>query len=638
MCGIAGYVSANRQSHDPSLLERMCDRLQHRGPDAFGYYYDEPAALGHRRLSIIDLSGGGQPLGNEDGSVQIVFNGEIYDYLELREDLIRKGHRFQTHSDTEVMVHLYEEVGERLPEYLNGMFALAIWDARKKELFLARDRFGKKPLYYSTEIPGFRIAFASELKALMLLPGFDNEVNPRAVADYLVFSYIADPDTIYRKVGRLMPGHSLLLTREGARVRKYWEPQFDIDPAMDYDRVRGECFELAADSVERRMIADVPLGGFLSGGVDSSAVVAMMAQRSKHQVKTFSIGFTSEEWDEVQFARQVANRYQTEHYERVVTPSIEEMLPVIADHYDEPFADASAIPTLYLSRMTREWVTVALSGDGGDELFGGYRRYNFSVFEERLRSYVPRWFRRSVVRGLARWFPKFDYLPRPFRAKAMFEGISLDLAESYYESMTGFRFGLYDSILSPDFKKSLGGYSPRERFIERFRKHSHLPPLQQLQAVDMETYLPGDILVKVDRASMAYSLEVRCPWLDHRLARLAGSMPASFKLNQGTGKYIFKDMFKPHVPADILTRAKMGFGVPMHEWMRTSLKPVFESLVLRPEAERYLSLAKVRQIWQAHQSGVRNHSRELWALLALMCWEDRYQTKQPGQVLAEAIG
>ena len=638
MCGIAGYVAGDSRDFGPSVLEQMCDSIQHRGPDAYGYFRKGGVALGHRRLSIIDLSGGGQPLGNEDGSIQIVFNGEIYNYLELREDLVKKGHQFQTHSDTEVLVHLYEEAGERMPEYLNGMFAFALWDGRKNELFLARDPFGKKPLYYSTDSPGFRLIFASELKALIGLPGFDAEINSRAIADYLVFGYIADPETIYRRVSKLMPGHSLLLTREGARIRKFWEPRFDIDSAMDFGRTAAECFDLAADSVERRMMSEVPLGGFLSGGVDSSAVVAMMAQRSKQQVKTFSIGFTSAEWDEVEYARMVAKRYSTDHHERVVTPSIEEMLPVVAHHYDEPFSDSSAIPTLYLSRITREHVTVALSGDGGDELFGGYRRYQFGVFEERMRSYVPRWFRRTAVRQAARWYPKFDYLPRPFRAKAVFEGISLDLAESYFEAMTGFRFGLYESILSPDLKKSLGGYSPRQRFIDRFSKYKHLPPLQQLEAVDLETYLPGDILVKVDRASMAYSLEVRCPLLDKRLGSLACRMPADFKINQGTGKYIFKEMVKPHVPEPILTRSKMGFGVPMHEWMRTSLKPVFESVVLRPEAERYISLDKVRAIWQAHQSGTRNHSRELWSLLALMCWDDRYQAKQPGQVLAEAIG
>jgi asparagine synthase (glutamine-hydrolysing) len=615
----------------------MCDSIHHRGPDGFGYFRKGPVALGHRRLSIIDLSGGAQPLGNEDGSVQVVFNGEIYNYRDLREDLVKKGHQFRTNSDTEVLVQLNEEVGERLPEYLNGMYAYAIWDGAKNELFLARDPFGKKPLYYSTGIPGFSIAFASELKALIGLPGFDADVNSRAVADYLLFGYVADPESIYRSVGKLPPGHSLLLAGGEPKLRRYWTPTFDVQPDMDYDRAARECFELAADSVSRRMISDVPLGGFLSGGVDSSAVVAIMAQRSSRRVKSFSIGFTIAEWDEVEYARMVARRYETEHYERVVTPSIEELLPVLARHYDEPFSDSSAIPTLCLSRMTREHVTVALSGDGGDELFGGYRRYRFALYEESLRSRLPGWLRRGVVGPLAACYPKFDYLPRPFRAKATLEGIANDLAGSYFEAMTGFRFGLYDRILSPDLKRRLGGYSPRERFVDRFRRHSHLPPLQQLEAVDLETYLPGDILVKVDRASMAYSLETRCPWLDRRLGDLSCRMPASFKIRGGVGKYIFKDIFKPHVPEAILTRPKMGFGVPLDSWMRTSLKPVFESVVLRPEAEEFVSLPEVRKIWQAHQSGMRNYARELWSLLALMCWHDAYRTSSRGQVLAAAI-
>ena len=591
-------------------------------------------------MSIIDLStGANQPLGNEDGSVQIVFNGEIYNYRELRSNLVKSGHQFHTSGDTEVLVHLYEEVGERLPEYLNGMFAFAIWDARRGELFLARDRFGKKPLYYSTSVKGFRIAFASELKALAVVPGFDKTVNPTAVADYLQFGYIADPDTIYKTVHKLAPAHSLLLPLQGqSRTRCYWSPPFDIDTGMDYRRTVSECLELAADSVDRRTIADVPLGGFLSGGVDSSAVVALMATRSQQQVKSFSIGFSSAEWDEVEYARMIAERYHTDHRERVVTPSIEEMLPVLANHYDEPFSDSSAIPTLYLSRMTREHVTVALSGDGGDELFGGYRRYRFALIEQRLRSFLPGWFRRGVLRPVADHYPKFDYLPQAFRAKAMLEGLSMDLGESYFEAMTGFRFGLFDRVLSPEFRKDLNGYSPRHRFVERFRKYSHLPPLQQLEAVDLETYLPGDILVKVDRASMAYSLEVRCPWLDYRLGELACRMPTEFKLRGSTGKYIFKDMMKPYIPDAILTRPKMGFGVPLQHWFQTSLKPVFESVVMRPEVEAYVALPEVRRIWEAHQSGVRNFGRELWSLLMLMCWQDRYLAHQPGQVLAEAIG
>ncbi len=638
MCGIAGYICNQPKDPDPSLLVRMCDRIRHRGPDAYGYYQHGPVALGHRRLSIIDVSGGNQPLGNEDGSIQIVFNGEIYNYLELRADLVKRQHQFVTESDTEVLVHLYEEVGERLPDYLNGMFAFAIWDASRQELFVARDRFGKKPFYYSTSVPGYRFCFASELKALTAMPSFDYAVNSRSIADFLTFSYIADPDTVFRNVHKLEPGSSLLVSRSAERRRKYWTPPFQVDEGADFKRSVDTLAELAADSVERRMISDVPLGGFLSGGVDSSSVVAFMAQRAGGRVKSFSIGFTNQEFDELEYARMVATRYQTEHYEEVVTPSVHEVLRTLVDHYDEPFADSSAVPTLYLARMTRQHVTVALSGDGADELFGGYRRYRFAVAEQRMRRHIPRWFRESVIRKAGEIYPQLDTWPRVFRGKATLSELSYSLAESYASAMSGFRYGLLNRILSPDMRSDLNGYSPVVNFCDRFKKYAHLPALKQLQAIDLETYLPGDILVKVDRASMAYSLEARCPWLDYRMAELAGSLPADFLLKNGRGKHIFKEMVAPHIPEPIINRPKMGFGVPMADWMRTSLKPVFEALVLRPEFSRYVDLGAVKRIWQVHQSGRRDYGRDLWSLLMLACWHDRHAGPQQSELLAQVAG
>jgi len=638
MCGIAGYISNSPSDPDPSLLLRMCDRIQHRGPDAYGYYQKGPVALGHRRLSIIDVSGGNQPLGNEDGSVQIVFNGEIYNYQELRADLVKGQHQFVTHSDTEVLVHLYEEVGERLPDYLNGMFAFAIWDASRQELFVARDPFGKKPLYYSTSVPGYRFCFASELKALTAIPRFDYRINPRSIADFLTFSYIADPDTVFQNVQKLEPGSSLLVSRSGERRRKYWTPPFQVDEGADFQRSVATLSELAADSVERRMMSDVPLGGFLSGGVDSSAVVAFMAQRAGGRVKSFSIGFTDEEFDELEYARMVATRYQTEHHEEVVTASVYDMLRTLVDHYDEPFADASAVPTLYLSRMTRQHVTVALSGDGADELFGGYRRYRFAVAEQDMRAWIPQWVRQSVIRKAGEIYPQLDTWPRMFRGKATLCELSYSLPESYASAMSGFRYGLLNEILSAELKSELDGYSPVVNYTDRFQKFAHLPALKQLQAVDLETYLPGDILVKVDRASMAYSLEARCPWLDYRMGELAGSLPADFLLNNGRGKHIFKEMVAPHIPEPIISRPKMGFGVPMGAWMRSSLKPVFEALVLRPDFSRYVDLGAVNGIWQRHLSGRRDFGRELWALLMLACWHDRHASPKQTELLAEVAG
>jgi asparagine synthase (glutamine-hydrolysing) len=496
----------------------MTTQLQHRGPDGAGYYSDEQAALGHRRLSIIDLAGGSQPLGNEDGTIQVVFNGEIYNFLELRGELAARGHRFSTHSDTEVLVHLYEDVGERLPEYLNGMFAFAIWDGRRQELFLARDRFGKKPLYYSFDIPGLRFWFASELKALWVHPEFDREIEPASLLEYLAHDYIADPATIYKGVYKLEPGHSLHLTRTGSRKRQYWQPRYEIDGSRKFEDTVEEIRALAADCVRARMISDVPLGAFLSGGVDSSGVVAWMAQQAPERVKTFSIGFTSKALNELEFAHLVVERYRTDHHELTVTPSIQEMIGKLVDHYDEPFADSSAIPMLYLARMTRQHVTVALCGDGADELFGGYRRYYYGVLEEKLRRVFPHWFRRSAIRMAGRYYPKFDYLPQVFRAKTLLNNLACDLGDAYFTSVSGFKDDRLEAILSPDLRRAAAAYSPREIFRRRFQSFQHLPPLEQMMAVDLETYLPGDILTKADRATMAYSLESRSPWLDYRLA------------------------------------------------------------------------------------------------------------------------
>ena len=625
MCGIAGYLTNDRVVPDGMPVKRMCDRLIHRGPDGEGYYCAAGVALGHRRLSIIDVSGGSQPMGNEDGSIQVVFNGEIYNFLELRSDLVQKGHHFVTRSDTEVLVHLYEEVGERLPEYLNGMFAFAIWDSRRKELFLARDRFGKKPLYYSSAVAGTRFCFASELKALTAIPGFDAAVNPQSVANFLALSYVPDPDTIYHDVFKLPPAHSLTVTEPGLRLRRYWQPSFVVEPGLQFDNVVEEIRSLAADSVERRMISDVPLGGFLSGGVDSSGVVAFMARKAPDRVQTFSIGFTSKEFDELHFAHMVADRYHTEHREQVVSLSILEMLDTLVQQFDEPFGDSSAIPTLYLARMTRQYVTVALSGDGADELFGGYRRYFYGALEARLRQRFPGWFRRSFFRVAGKYYPKFDYLPQVFRAKTLLGNLACETGDAYFTSMTAFRDEGLSAVLAPELSKELGSYSPRESYRDRFAAVRDLPPLQQMQAVDFQTYLPGDILVKADRATMAYSLESRSPWLDYRLGELACRLPSAFKLNGRSGKHIFKRALAPYVPDEVITRRKMGFSVPLAEWFRTSLKPVFQAQALQPGMERYLSLRETRRLWSEHQSGLHDHSRKLWNVLMLACWESRHR-------------
>ena len=624
MCGIAGFLK-DRARDSGSLLKLMCDRLAHRGPDSFGSFADDEAALGHRRLSIIDLNTGDQPMGNEDGTIQVVFNGEIYNYRELRAGLETKGHRFRTQSDTEVLVHLYEEQGERMPEFLNGMFAFAIWDAPRRRLFLARDRMGKKPLYYSDSLPGFRFAFASELKALAAVPGFDGREDPRAIADFLAVSYIPDPRTIYRSVAKLEPAHSLTVDANGMRKRRYWAPEFPHE-RRNYEATVEELESLAEDAVQRRMISDVPLGAFLSGGVDSSAVVAYMCRGGASRVRTFSIGFTNKRFDELEYARAVAERYGTDHNELTVSPNIHDVLGVLARYMDEPFGDSSIIPTLYLAEMTRRHVTVALSGDGADEVFGGYRRYYFGVLEERLRRKFPSLFRRSALAWAGRHYPKFDYLPQVFRAKSLLTNLSLEIGDAYYSSMTAFRDVGLEAAISPDVRRDLDGYSPRRWFRDQFLAVQNLRPLEQMQAVDFQTYLPGDILVKVDRATMIHSLEARSPWLDYRIVELACAMPPAWKLRGRNGKAIFKKVVRPLLPEQNVTRRKMGFAVPLSEWLRTSLKPVFESTVLRDRGWGLIEPSEARRLWSEHQGGFFNHERQLWNLLMLGLWKAGRET------------
>jgi len=637
MCGIAGYLSYEGNLPDVSQLKRMCDRMVHRGPDGYGFYQDEFIGLGHRRLSIIDVAGGKQPLGNEDGTIYVTFNGEIYNYRELRQDLRERGHSFATNSDTEVLVHLYEDVGERTPEYLRGMFAFAIWDRRKRCLFLARDRFGEKPLYYSTSVRGFWFCFASELKALAALPSFAPPVDGTSLADFLALGYVPDPKTIYAGVSKLLPGHSLIVTSSGERLRKYWAPDFSAPKQADFTEAVERIGTIAADAVHSQMISEVPLGAFLSGGVDSSAVVAFMAQRSAHKVKTFSIGFTSKAFNEVDYARLVSSRYSTDHQEHTVNPRIQEILPTLVNQYDEPFADPSAVPMLYLARMTSEHVTVVLSGDGADEVFGGYRRYFFGVLEERIRRCLPDGFRKSIFAVAGRYYPKFDYLPRVFRAKTTLLNLAGEMGDSYFNSISAFRDANLVEILSPDMRRIIAGYDLREQFRTRFQAVKYLTPLEQMQAVDYQTYLPGDILVKVDRATMAFSVESRAPWLDHRIAGLANNLPQSFKLHGKTGKHVFKEAVRPHLPARVIRRTKMGFGIPLSEWLRASLKTAFELFVFNQDMEAYLSLEEARRIWREHQSGLHDHSRKLWSLLMLAAWNERHYCRHEQTRLVESV-
>ncbi len=623
MCGIAGFLTRSGLRAEESWIRSMGASLAHRGPDGEGYFVENGLALGHRRLSIIDLETGAQPMANEDGSLVIVFNGEVYNFLELRPELERLGHRFRTRSDTEVLLHLYEQYGGAMTDRLNGMFAFAIWDRRKGELFLARDRFGKKPLYYLLDHGPCRFAFASEAKALLALPGVDRTVEPSSVADFLAFGYVPEPRSIFRSIRKLPAGCSLLVSGSRLEERRYWRLEFG-GCRRDWEDAVAAIDRLASDAVRLRLVSDVPLGAFLSGGVDSSAAVAYMARHAPGRVRTFSIGFSEYDYDETRYARMVAERYQTDHQEQTVRPQIGEMLGVLVDHFDEPFGDASAIPMLYLARMTRQFVTVALSGDGADEVFAGYRRYRHALVEERIRRKFPQWFRRSFFRFAGKIYPKFDYLPQVFRAKTILTNLGHELAGAYYNSMTAFRGRELAGTLSADLRAALGGYDPRAGYTERFLPYRELPPLAQLQAVDIETYLPGDILVKADRATMAWSLEGRSPWLDHRLAELAASLPAEWKATAANGKYIFKKTVEPLVPADILWRPKMGFVMPLKEWFRGELRPLFEREVLEGPDAGLIDRQQAALLFEQHVSGARNRDRWLWNLLVLQLWVRRW--------------
>jgi len=506
-------------------------------------------------------------------------------------------------------------------------------------MFLARDRFGKKPLYYTEAVPGFGLAFASELKALTAIPAFDRPVRPESAVDFLAFGYVPDPATIYKDVFKLAPGHSLLWRRGGPRSqpRRYWQLEFAPDPSARFEAKAEEIHAMAVDAVQCRLMSEVPLGAFLSGGVDSSAVVGLMAEHAAMRVKSFSIGFTNKEVDETAYARLVVERYKTEHREKIVTPSIEEMLGTLVRHYDEPFGDSSAIPTLYLCRMTREHVTVALSGDGADELFGGYDRYQLGVLEDRIRRLFPDWFRHTALAGAARLWPRTDYLPRPLRWKSMLTCVSQEIADGYYTSVTAFRGAALQAVLAPDLRRTLGGYSPREGFRKHFEGLEHLSALEQIQAVDIKTYLPGDILVKMDRASMAYSLEARAPWLDYRLGGIAATLPPGFKVRGANGKVVFKHALGRYLPPRTTSRRKQGFIVPMADWMRTSLRPVFQRAVFRQEMEPLLDLGEVRRLWDQHQGGLFDNSTQLWYVLMLACWQEEHGPAAGRRELAGAV-
>ncbi len=619
MCGIAGIFDLNGWAElDANLLLAMNQTQFHRGPDEGDIHLEPGVALAHRRLSIIDLSSGQQPMFSADGNLCVVYNGEIYNFLELAEQLKAKGYRFRTRCDTEVILYAWQEWGTACVEHFRGMFAFALHDRKSGSLFLARDRLGIKPLFYSL-LPDQKLVFGSELKVLKAHPQLPRKLEPRAVEDYFALGYIPEPKTIYQDVFKLTPGHTLLVKRgQGIPAQQqYWDIPFSPIAVASEASLREELLEKLREAVDIRMVSEVPLGAFLSGGVDSSAVVAMMASLQDGPVNTCAIGFDVKQFNETEFARQVAQRYKTNHFEQTVDSDDFDLLDTLANLYDEPYADSSAIPTYRVCQLARQRVTVALSGDGGDELFAGYRRYRWHMNEESLRSRLPLGLRKPLFGTLGRLYPKADWAPRIFRAKTTFESLARNSVEAYLHSVSLTSASQRQSMFSEGLKRELQGYSVQEVFDHYAKRSPTDDPLSLVQYLDMKTYLVGDILTKVDRASMAHSLEVRVPLLDHKFVEWVSGIPASYKLRGGEGKYILKKSLEPHLPKDVLYRPKMGFGVPLGKWFRGPLKDRLRtSIVEGGLAETGLFNQRfLEQMVSDHHTGRREYSAPLWSLL-----------------------
>lgn len=626
MCGIVGIVRRDGRAVDGELLSRMCDRIRHRGPDEDGQYLKGATGLAMRRLAIIDLKGGQQPIHNEDRSVWIVFNGEIYNYVELREKLEKLGHRFETDSDTEAIVHAYEQYGADCPRHLRGMFAFAIWDERREELFLARDRVGKKPLLYA--LVNNQLLFASEFSALLLHPDVGRDIVPEAIHHYLSFMCVPAPLTIYRQIKKLEPGHTLRFARDGAiKIERYWQPDFSRKLKIDEEEAEERAVEVLREAVRVRLMSEVPLGAFLSGGIDSSAVVALMSQLSSSPVKTFSIGFEEQDFSELEHARRVAEHVGADHHEFVVRPDALEVLPTLVEHYGEPYADSSAIPTYYVARETRRHVTVALNGDGGDECFAGYERYAAMRLAETYRRLVPGAVRAGLVEPALKMLPAAGAgRGRLQKARRFLQAAPLPTAERYLRWVSVFDRRTKQDLYTADFAETVSGADPINFLTPWYVKANGAGVVDAALLTDTMTYLPNDLLTKVDIASMAVSLEARSPFLDHHVIEFAASLPENFKLRGLTTKYLLKKALRRLLPTENLTRRKMGFGVPIGHWLRGPLLPMLRESLLGERAARrkILRPEAVARLIDEHQARRADHAHRLWTLLMLELWFQRF--------------
>ncbi len=619
MCGITGiFDTRGTRPVAPAVLQRMNDSQHHRGPDEGSVHIEPGVGFGHRRLSIIDIATGQQPLFNEDGSVVIVFNGEIYNYQELIPELQAQGHVFHTKSDTEVIVHAWEQWGERCVERFRGMFAFALWDRNRQTLFMARDRLGVKPMFYALLDDG-TLLFGSELKSLLAHGGLKRDIDPQAVEEYFALGYIAEPRTVFKQARKLPPAHTLLLRRGQPlpEPRPFWDVRFTVDATCTVEEAGEELRRRLTESVRLRMISEVPLGAFLSGGVDSSAVVAAMAGLSAEPVNTCSIAFDDPQFNESAFAQMVADRYRTKHRVETVASDDFDLIDTLATLYDEPYADSSAIPTYRVCQLARKHVTVALSGDGGDESLGGYRRYRLHMMEERMRAALPAAVRQPLFGLLGRVYPKADWAPRVLRAKTTFQGMARSSVEAYFHSMSILRGPMREQLFSAAFKRERAGYNAREVFDRHAAMAGTDDPLALIQYLDLKTYLVGDINTKVDRASMAHSLEVREPLMDHPLVEWLATLPSDMKLRGQEGKYLFKKALEPMLPNDVLYRPKMGFAVPLARWFRGPLRQRVRDAVLgeRLASTGWFDRAYMQDLIDTHQNGSRDHSAPLWTLL-----------------------
>jgi asparagine synthase (glutamine-hydrolysing) len=625
MCGIAGMVQTHSEGAvDSAAVHRMCQAIVHRGPDDEGIFVKGGVGLGMRRLSIIDLAGGHQPVFNEDKTIWIVYNGEIYNFPELRGELEKRGHRFYTHTDTEVIVHLYEDLGADCVKKLRGMFAFALYDERRSKLLLARDRFGKKPLHYA--LTGGRLLFGSEIKSILEVAPELASVNQEALLQYMYFGYIPDPLTSFLPIQKLPPGHLLEFEAGQVQVRQYWDlPQYGTHQPRSEEECLEELEWRLAEAVRIRLISDVPLGGLLSGGTDSSTVVALMARASSKPVKTFSIGFSHDDFNEAHYARMVARQFGTEHHELVVEPDVLETVERLTSSLEEPFGDSSMLPTYYVSCMARKHVAVALSGDGGDEVFAGYDRYGIHL-RRKIFERIPRW-AWSAYRDHI--FPR---LPQKMRGRKFSYNVSLPWRERYVDGISFVpSFERDMPLLSTEFRElAQTRGNPESVMYGYFDRAPAIDPISQMLYVDTKTYMVADILTKVDRMSMATSLEVRVPILDHLFVEWATGLPAEWKLRGGQQKYILRKLaLRVGVPREALYRPKKGFALPLVHWMRNELKDLIMTVLLEPRTLQrgYFHPEGVRRLLDEHFRQRRNHSDAIWRLLIFELWHRNYLEK-----------